>query len=121
MQRVVARRNSARSGPAELVHVRRGGHHERPPRRVVRWNGQAYWTVIVPFMPIAACGVQSKSYLPAGILAKDTVYSSFGCMSSGLESSAMCWPGMFALSWALVVGSVRLRNATLCGPPETMM
>ena len=33
----------------------------------------AYWTVIVPFIPIAACGVQSKSYLPAGILAKETV------------------------------------------------
>src|SRR3954466_10704923 len=42
-------------------------------------------------------------------------------MTIGLDSSPMCWPGMFASSWALTAASVTFWNATLCGPPETMM
>src|SRR3979411_39517 len=41
-------------------------------------------------------------------------------MTIGLESSPMCWPGMFASSWAFTAGSVMPVNWTLCGPPDVM-
>ena len=36
-------------------------------------GGRTYWTVIVPFMFIARCGVQWYSYLPGGTFANEIV------------------------------------------------
>ena len=45
-----------------------------PPRQTDRVKRKAYGvTVMEPFMFIAACGVQMKSYLPAGTLANEIV------------------------------------------------
>ena len=44
-----------------------------PPRHAALARRQVnYWTVIAPFMFIAACGVQTKLYVPAGTFAKET-------------------------------------------------
>ncbi len=47
------------------------------PTRVRRPFGSCrslatYWTVTLPFMFMARCGVQKKSYVPAGTFANDT-------------------------------------------------
>ena len=70
---VVHQRCRASSREAR-ANARRGGCQLRI-RPVKLSNGaKAYGvTVIEPFMFIAACGVQVKSYLPAGTLANETV------------------------------------------------
>src|SRR5690348_17647996 len=98
--------------------IRGGCAYAHPPRESFsRHERRDYCTVMLPFMFMAACGVQMKSYLPAGTLAKEMVYASFGCMTNGPESSPRCWPGMFASSCALAA-PVTFWNATLWGPPE---
>src|SRR5436190_15252333 len=94
--------------------------HIHPVLSCCRRERRDYLTVMLPFMFIAACGVQMKSYFPCGTLAKETTYVSFGCMTNGPESSPNFWPGMFASSCALAAASVTFWNATLWGPPETM-
>jgi hypothetical protein len=43
-----------------------------PPPCCACAQGLTYWTVIAPFMFMAACGVHVKLYVPAGTLAKET-------------------------------------------------
>ena len=55
------------------------------------------------------------------MFANEMTYSSFAFMNIGLESSP-AWLGMLAESCGLTsAGMVAGSNATLCGPPETMM
>jgi hypothetical protein len=70
-----------------MGHCFGGAVPRLPQRRATGWmpqastpssqtyfeRGQNYWTVTVPFMFKAACGVQMLSYLPGGIFAKETV------------------------------------------------
>lgn len=56
----------------------------------------AYWTSMTPFMPIARCGVQWKSYLPGFTLPSERVHVSFAFMNIGEEPSVEF--GMFAKS-----------------------
>ena len=56
------------------MDAERGGCTKRIHPVVLRRRAVVpdYWTVTEPFMFIAACGVQMKSYLPAGTLANET-------------------------------------------------
>ena len=74
----------------------------------------SYWTVTLPFMFIARCGVQWKSYLPGFTPPKEMAYFSFGFIIIGLESSDI-FESMFASSCALEDASVIVAgsNATL--------
>ena len=58
-----------------LPDERRGGCPKAPTPSFIMPSDDRpnYWTVTTPFMFIARCGTQTTSYLPAGILANDTV------------------------------------------------
>ena len=55
------------------LDAQRGGCDIASAPRVLTLGARTdYWTVMVPFMFIATCGVQLNSYLPAGIFANET-------------------------------------------------
>lgn len=55
------------------VQTNAGAGDVRQPPRGVATAIRTYWTVILPFMFIARCGVQWKSYEPAGTPANEIV------------------------------------------------
>src|SRR4051812_16425419 len=76
---------------------------------------------MVPFIPIARCGVQWYSYFPGGTLPNEIVYVSFGFIIIGLESSETCCCMLADSCDFASAGICAGSKATLCGPPETMM
>ena len=71
-QRLGSQRKRAEPNGPALVHIVRD---------------RSYWTVIVPFMFIARCGVQWNVYLPGLTPPNEMTYASLGFMSIGLDSS----------------------------------
>src|SRR5512138_3132705 len=111
----------ARLRPLEqrLGACRKKAEPGKAPLRTQLDHG-TYWTVTLPFMPIARCGVQWNSYFPGFTPPNEITYSSFGFMSVGLESSESLL-SMLASSCALEsAGTAAGSNETLCGPPLTM-
>lgn len=80
--RARARSQSARERAGRFTADRNdamieGSEMHEGPTRVRRPFGSCrslatYWTVTLPFMFMARCGVQKKSYVPAGTLANET-------------------------------------------------
>ena len=63
---------SAEGGDASRLRPRTLATAGRAAPRAER-RGENYWTVMVPFMPIARCGVQWNGYCPGLMLANEIV------------------------------------------------
>lgn len=65
---------AARAPATQPTWVCTSNGHRISPVPVARaYRESVYWTVIVPFMPIAMCGVQLYSYLPGFTFANEIV------------------------------------------------
>ena len=63
---------SSVAGRFMMSECRTGRMHECIRPALLRSRARYYWTVIAPFMFIAACGVHVKLYVPAGTFANET-------------------------------------------------